>query len=284
MEIRIKKALEHALELARDNWARCGGRGMEPTIVLLTLTQRHSGDLEADRLELGKGWRRLYKSMRERWGRFPFVRVWETTPGRCTTCDGYLDDLPKRGAKRSRFADSADDADAHKARNPCSCATPTPEGHVHMHVACVWTYRDWGVIAELWKRACPRSEFISIVAKRDDGKPSSPSSVTKYLGKYLSKGVNVDSFTPELRADVSAAMYNAHSTDASTGFWLPDNHDCRKCLRRIKRVVAVEAWVFDTVKGNGGETYWLQRRATLEEQLPSITQAVWHHALEPPPS
>lgn len=51
-------------------------------VVLLTLTIRHTGDVEADRRELAAGWRRFYKSMWSRFGKFPYVGVWEVTPGR----------------------------------------------------------------------------------------------------------------------------------------------------------------------------------------------------------
>src|SRR4051812_17561858 len=50
-------------------------------IVLVTLTLRHSGDLEVDRKALAGGWRRLYKSLHDEYGKFPYVGVWEVTPG-----------------------------------------------------------------------------------------------------------------------------------------------------------------------------------------------------------
>lgn len=51
-------------------------------IVLVTLTVRHSGDVVSDRRALADGWRGLYQRMHRRgWGRFPYVGVWEVTPG-----------------------------------------------------------------------------------------------------------------------------------------------------------------------------------------------------------
>lgn len=51
-------------------------------LVLITLTVRHSGDVEADRNALASGWRRFYKAVNKRWGRYPYVGVWEVTAGR----------------------------------------------------------------------------------------------------------------------------------------------------------------------------------------------------------
>lgn len=51
-------------------------------LVLLTLTTRHSGDIAADREAIAKGWRQMYKMLHRRgWGKFPYVGVWEVTPG-----------------------------------------------------------------------------------------------------------------------------------------------------------------------------------------------------------
>lgn len=51
-------------------------------IVLLTLTIEHSGDIARDRADLAEGWRRFYLAVRRRWGKFPYVGVWEVTAGR----------------------------------------------------------------------------------------------------------------------------------------------------------------------------------------------------------
>lgn len=49
--------------------------------VLLTLTVRHSGDLAADRERLQAAWTKLRKWVHKRIGSFPYVLVWEATPG-----------------------------------------------------------------------------------------------------------------------------------------------------------------------------------------------------------
>ena len=132
----IRKGLDAALTAELQSWGAAGGRGMRPQIVLLTLTQRHSGDVVADQAALADGWRKLYKRMHEDHGAFPYVGVWEVTKG----SDGL--------------------------------------GHLHMHVAVVWRYRDWSRVREQWLRACPTSQYLTMIAKRKDGKASSPSSVS----------------------------------------------------------------------------------------------------------
>lgn len=168
-------------------------------LVLLTLTTRHSGDVAADRDNIARGWRTLYKALHRRgWGKFPYVGVWEVTPG-------------------------------HDGR-----------GHVHAHVAVLWPFRDWSVVRKLWLAACPTSERITFVASRQDKKPSSPRSVGNYLAKYLSKGVQTADFSPQLRADVAAASYQARSVFTSRGFWQPWVPVCPGC--GIPRVRAQYAW------------------------------------------
>jgi hypothetical protein len=55
--------------------------GPDRMLVLLTLTLQHSGDIEKDRRDLAEGWRRFYLALRRRWGKWPYVGVWEVTPG-----------------------------------------------------------------------------------------------------------------------------------------------------------------------------------------------------------
>jgi hypothetical protein len=112
-------------------------------------------------------------------------------------------------------------------------------GHVHMHIALVWSYRDWGRIRDQWIAACPSSQRVTFIAKRKDGRASSPGSVSKYLGKYLAKGADLRAFTPYLRAEVSAAFYNQRSVHASVHFWRRVVKCCAKCGDRY-RLVEIE--------------------------------------------
>jgi len=176
MGARIRAGLEAALA------ARPG-----EMLVLLTLTLRHSGDVAVDRENLAAGWRRFTKAFWKKYGKFPYIGVWEVTRG----ADGL--------------------------------------GHMHMHVAVVWPWRDWGDVRELWLAACPQSERITFVARRRDGRASSPKSAARYLGKYLSKGLQDDEFTPELRTRVLAGTYNTRWVCSSRHFWILFRPSCQRC-------------------------------------------------------
>jgi hypothetical protein len=119
-------------------------------------------------------------------------------------------------------------------------------GHVHAHVAVVWPWRDWGEIRALWCAACPRSQRITLVASRRDGKPSTPGSVANYLAKYLAKGSQAIVFTPELMSRVLAGTYNTRWVFSSRGFWQYFEPKCRRCNCRIR--VTQFAW-------HGGSPY-----------------------------
>lgn len=203
----IRRGLDRALSAEVNRWALDGARGMKPQLVLLTLTQKHSGNLTTDQTALANGWRSLYKRMHEEHGRFPYAGVWEVTRGN----DGL--------------------------------------GHVHLHVAAVWGYRDWSRVREQWLRACPTSARITFVAKRADGKASSPSSVGKYLGAYLAKGCDLRAFDPTLRAEVSAAFYNQRSVISSAHFFTRYEKCCRKCNERYRLVEMEKPTLRDLIPG-----------------------------------
>lgn len=178
--MRIRAGLEAALS------ARPG-----EMLVLITLTLRHSGDVALDRERLSEGWRKFTKAFWKTYGKFPYVGVWEVTPG---------DD----GA-----------------------------GHMHMHVAVVWPWRNWSDVRGMWLDACPESERISFVARRRDGRQSDPKSAANYLGKYLSKGLQTDEFSAELRTRVVAGTYNTRWVFTSRHFWLTFVPTCQRCNCRI---------------------------------------------------
>ena len=75
MRKRLTDGLSRAWDRATAGGARCGLR-------LLTLTVRHSGDLDRDRRALVDGWRGFYKRAHAWLGRYAYAAVWEVTPGR----------------------------------------------------------------------------------------------------------------------------------------------------------------------------------------------------------
>lgn len=106
-------------------------------------------------------------------------------------------------------------------------------GHVHAHVVASWPWLDWGGLAELWRAACPESTRISFRASRNDGQATSPKSAARYLSKYVSKGVQTDDFSPELRADVLAATYNTRWLFSSRHVWVAFVPSCPDCGQPI---------------------------------------------------
>lgn len=181
-------------------WRDATAGGVRRGLRLLTLTVRHSGDLDGDRRALADGWRGFYKRLRE-WlcprpttrgvprARCPYVAVWEVTPGR----DGL--------------------------------------GHPHLHVAVVWPrWLDYGRVRSLWLASCPNSERISIV-----GGSNGTAGCANYLAKYISKGVELSGFSDELRASVLASFYNAHLVLTSHRFWGPKVCNC--CGQPWRRVL-----------------------------------------------
>ena len=255
----IRDGLERALGHELASWQKAGGRrrSQAPQIVLLTVSHAHTGDIAADLEALSTAWRRFAQECHREWGAAPYVGTWELTPGRCTKCEGY--------------------ADSKNGREVCRCQYPAPEGHLHLHVAVVWWYRDWSRVRELWTRACPSSRGIDIrdhkswysaggksgieTVASPDGKRSArkvlagqlPAPRTqakfaaRYVAKYITKGADGAGYTPTLRADVCAAFYNRHSFHASTHFWPEPNRCCKKCEVRIRRVVTVSRSVYDSV-------------------------------------
>lgn len=177
-----------------------GAKAQNPNlmVVLITISVRHTGDIGADRQALAEGWRRFYKAYHKQWGRFPYVGTHEITTGR----DGL--------------------------------------GHPHMHIVALWPRRKWGPgapgpvdepdLRSMWRRACPQSEQINFQASR------SVKHAARYVSKYVSKGIQTDDFTPELRARALAGTYGTRWLCSSVGFWIPFVPCCPGCGQSVQRV------------------------------------------------
>jgi hypothetical protein len=80
---RLRNALAAELMEAAYTWRRAGRPRMHaPKLVLLTLTIRHSGDVELDRARIAEAWPRWRAWLWRRVGAPPFARVWEFTDGK----------------------------------------------------------------------------------------------------------------------------------------------------------------------------------------------------------
>lgn len=82
---RITRSMDIHLRAARASWNRYRDGRMPPGIYLITLTGPHSGDIETDRIALGKAWERLRKTAHaERWWK-TYALTWEVTKGESGT-------------------------------------------------------------------------------------------------------------------------------------------------------------------------------------------------------
>jgi hypothetical protein len=112
-------------------------------------------------------------------------------------------------------------------------------GHVHAHVALVAPWFDYGDVRRAWLRHCPRSSRINIVPGTSGARGAA-----KYLGKYMSKGVESHRFDAMLRAQVAAAFYGQRSVTTSHRFFLAFVPCCPQCGQRIIAALdeRVAAW------------------------------------------
>ncbi len=114
-------------------------------------------------------------------------------------------------------------------------------GHVHLHMAIVWPFVDFKAVIRWWKASCPVEGSVDLAWRRRDGKPTNGWSAARYIGKYISKGVQLGGvkryrdgqggwtdvvMSDELAADIVAASYNQRSVMASSKFWVAWARPC----------------------------------------------------------
>jgi len=111
-------------------------------------------------------------------------------------------------------------------------------GHPHMHIVAIWPRFDWkkAGIHELWRASCPSSSHLHIEVV------DSPKKAAWYIGKYVSKGVETDDFSPELRARVAAGMYGTRWLGSSRRFFLKFVPCCPGCGQSVQRVTVEFPW------------------------------------------
>jgi hypothetical protein len=186
---KLRKRFEVALAAA---WDAAPARSH---LVMVTLTQPHSGDVGRDRRELAAAWERFRKSYHHRWGSFPFLGVHEVTAGR----------------------DGLGHPHAHVV-----CVWP--KGRKGDGTA-----GDWQLLRRLWVEACPGSEIVNF--KPFD----SAQSAAFYASKYVSKGFQGCNFTAQLRAEVLAGTYNTRWVFTSRKLWTLFVPLCPCCGHRVVR-------------------------------------------------
>jgi hypothetical protein len=79
---REKKNAPRIREALAEAWKKETAGGHPKYTMMFTLTVPHDGGPDEQRTKLALGWRRLYKRMNKTgWGGFPYVGVYEVTPG-----------------------------------------------------------------------------------------------------------------------------------------------------------------------------------------------------------
>lgn len=99
------------------------------------------------------------------------------------------------------------------------------KGHVHCHVAMVLPFFDWEASRAAWAEACPRSKNV-------DYQRSTAQRASKYLAKYMTKGVQVATMPGALAGELLSAWYGKRKVSASTHFWRPLEERGPSCCRR----------------------------------------------------
>jgi hypothetical protein len=205
---KVEAALE-ARVIAEQERARAGAFGFggfrsDIRIVLVTLTVKHSGDVDADRTRILEGWQNVRKRYHDEWGKFPSVLVWEVTPG----------------------TDGLGHVHAHVA-----CVWPWRD---YGRIGRWWYAGTHGGRDPGTNNRTSRINFGSGFRTKNQPRnvpkqPTTPRSMARYLAKYLSKGADSSAFSDELTARVSAAFYNQRSIVTSHRFWLPRDLICPCC-------------------------------------------------------
>ena len=84
---KILVGIEEAYKKRLTAWNRKRRAGLRPSVRLITLSVRHSGDVKKDRDTITKAWQRWRAWVQKRQGACPFVLTWEITDG---SGDGHV--------------------------------------------------------------------------------------------------------------------------------------------------------------------------------------------------
>ena len=192
---------------------------MLPGIYLVTVTAPHSGDLETDRIAMGKGVRKLLQvAAREGWWQ-TYALTWEATSGR----DG-LGHMHAHIAVISSWIPYTGDQAA--ARDPLALA---PRRLGERRRASVG-------IREAWARVMPGAVVLDVKAPRQGA--DGASSAGEYLAKYVTKGVEPIDFTGRKAGELLCAFAGRRKVTTSRYFWVPRVAECKCCHERYRSLGA----------------------------------------------
>lgn len=108
-------------------------------------------------------------------------------------------------------------------------------GHVHLHVIAHLPWVPGELFHRWWRQSCPSSSHMHVKALGGN-----VARAVGYLSKYLSKGIETNEFSPDLRARVLAGTYGKRWVLSSRRYWLPFVPCCPGCKSQVER--ATFAW------------------------------------------
>lgn len=218
--VRITDGMDLALRAARARWHRAGRarrRGMLPGIYLVTLTAPHSGDLETDRIAMGKAVRKLLQvAAREEWWS-TYALTWEATAGR--------DGLGHMHAHVAVVSGWIPYTSAQAVAADPEALAPRRLGALRRrHVG----------LREAWARAMPGAVVVDVQAPRRGA--DNASSAGQYLAKYVTKGVEPAEFTGRKAGELLCAFLGRRKVSTSRHFWRARVAECECCKERYRSI------------------------------------------------
>lgn len=109
-------------------------------------------------------------------------------------------------------------------------------GHVHCHAVVYARRIDYGDAVAAWRRAVgDPAGVIDFRVVRD------PKQAVRYLSKYVTKGVDLGSMSPEVAGKLEAAAYGRRMVSSSRSFFQTHIAKCSRCACRFS-IPAPDVW------------------------------------------
>jgi len=222
---RITLGLDDALTRERKRYwqtPRYRRRGRAPGVYLLTLTAPHTGDLEVDRIRMGKAVRKLLKyATAEGWWS-TYALTWEATQGE----DG-LGHMHAHMAVISSWIPYS--AEQVLTRDP-NALTPRRPGERR---------RKPRGLHDVWRDAMPGALVLDVQAPRTNADDAA--SAAGYLAKYVTKGVDSAEMTGRKAGELLCAFRGRRKVTTSARFWRHVEPGCECCGERWRSLGAPES-------------------------------------------
>jgi hypothetical protein len=240
---RIARGMEAALLREREEWRNSyPRRGMLPGIYLITLTGPHSGDMNTDRERLGAALRKLLKHANKYAWWQTYALTWEATGGKgmgkTEAGDGHvhihLAVISSWIPFRRREVNDEEQHERWDAESPN--AGRRSRGRSFLRPSSRKAERG---LHDVWQEAMPGAiqPDVSPPKQAKDSYGQSQSSGS-YLAKYVTKGVDPETFTGAKAGELLVAFRNRRKVSTSAGFWRDVKPKCDCCGKDYRAVEA----------------------------------------------